>query len=298
MKSLSNYKPYTTMYIDAMNLLTRSFYGMSDLEYKGHKTGMLYGVVRLVLDWRLRNPGIDIVMVWEGRDSWRREKYPIYKGHRAGSHPAKDTKAFFDSIERVKYALPPMGVRQAWADTYEADDTVSALAQYSYRRGDRSLFSSGDWDWWELSAMGDILYQHRDIMVQRDLDAMFVRKFKADPVPPDTLWMFKVLTGDASDNVSGVPRFPRKLASRLCNIDNIGPGDFVHGLITLGEESWAQKLSDQYWIIERNSELLRSSEVPLDDIDHVDGSYDAVAFGSILLNSGMSSLYDKFSREL
>lgn len=298
MKSLSSYRPYTVLYIDAMNLLTRSFYGMSTLEYKGHKTGMLYGVSRLVLDWRLRNPGIDIVMVWEGRDSWRRRKYPIYKAHRSGSHSDKDTKEFFNAIERVKYALPSMGVRQVWADTYEADDTVAALAHFSHRRGDHSLFSSGDWDWWELADFGDILYQHRDVMSRNDLDAMFIRKFKADPVPPSTLWMFKVLTGDSSDNVSGIPRFPKKLASRLCNIEHIGPGDFVHGLITLGEESWAKRVADQYWIIERNSELLCTSDVPLDDIEYVDASYDSVAFGSILLNSGMSSLYDKFSREL
>ena len=72
MKSLGEYKPYGTMYVDAMNLMYRSYFGMPMLEYKGHKTGMLLGVSRLVIDWRKRNPGLKIIFIWEGRDGERK----------------------------------------------------------------------------------------------------------------------------------------------------------------------------------------------------------------------------------
>lgn len=291
MKSLSEYTPYEVIYVDAMNLLTRSFYGMRDLEYRGHKTGMLYGVARMFLDWTKRAAGIEIVMVWEGRDSWRRAKYPIYKAHRGESRSPEETREFFDAIERVKYALPSMGIRQAWCNTYEADDVVANLAKVEKRK---ALFSSGDWDWWELSDYGDILYQHKDILTREDMERRFVKKFNAPAVPPDKLWLFKVLTGDPSDNVSGVPRFPKKVASRLCNLEGVDEGSIIHGLIRLGEKTWAERVAEHMWIVDRNIELIQMSEIPLDDIDWLEGEYSADAFGDVLLKSGMEALYDRF----
>lgn len=293
MKSLRDYKPYEVIYVDAMNLLTRSFYGMRELEYKGHKTGMLYGVARLFLDWTKKAPGVDIVMLWEGRDSWRRVKYPIYKAHRGESRSPEETREFYDSIERVKYALPSMGIKQAWCNTYEADDVVATLAKGETRR---ALFSSGDWDWWELADYGDILYQHKDVLTGEDMKVRFEKKFKAPAVPPSMLWLFKVLTGDPSDNVSGVPRFPKKVASRLCNLEGVNEDSIVHGLARLGEKRWAEKVVENYWLVRRNIELIQASDVPLDSIEWVGGEYSKEVFGDVLLKSGMEALHDRLIR--
>lgn len=291
MKSLSDFKPYEVMYVDAMNLMARSYYGMDELEYHGRKTGMLYGVARLFLDWRQKAPGIEIVMLWEGRDSWRKAKYPIYKAQRGEARTPKERWEFSDCVDRVKDALPAMGIKQAWCPTYEADDVVANLAVMEERK---ALFSSGDWDWWELADYGDILYQHKDILTQEDMSTRFEKRFKVPMVPIGRLWLFKVLTGDPSDNVSGIPRFPKKLASRVCNLPKMDAGLILHGLVVLDEQKWAHRALEHKWIIERNVELLRSSEISLEDIEWIEGEYSETEFGDILLKGGMENLYDRF----
>lgn len=298
MKSLSDFKPYEVMYVDGMNLLTRSYFGMSELEYQGKKTGMLYGVARLFLDWKRKAPGIEIVMLWEGRNSWRRAKYPIYKAHRGEERSPEESKEFFDCIERVKYALPSMGIRQGWLDTYEADDIVVALAKEEKRK---ALYSSGDWDWWGLVEYGDILYQHKDVLTREEMGAKFSKKFNVPPIPFHRLWLFKVLTGDSSDNVSGVPRFPKRLASVLCNLPGeqlpLLEGSIIGALQRMGEPKWAAKVKENYWIIERNVELIRESRIDSGDIEWIDGEYSKEALGDVLQKSGMDSLYERLLRE-
>lgn len=300
MKSLSDYRPrvYDTVYVDAMNLLSRSHHGMSGLTYRGERTGMIYGVARFVLDWRKRSPKTRIVFVWEGRNSWRKDEYPIYKANRVFDRSSGDSREFFDCVERVKYSLPVMGIYQCWSDTYEADDVVYTLAKHDfYARDDSLLFSSGDWDWWELVMYGNILYQHRTEMSRAELDVLFTKKFNAPPIPMEKLWIFKVLTGDASDNVSGVPRFPRKLAAEVCRYPGVGEGDILHTLIRMGEEKWAKRVADNRWIVDRNVVLLRSSNVPMGNIQTVGSAYDYDAFGKVLVDSGMEALYERHGRE-
>jgi len=299
-KSLSNFKPYEVMYVDAMNLSARSYYGMSDLEYHGRKTGMLYGIARLFIAWMKKAPGIEIVMLWEGKDSWRKAKYPIYKANRGESRTPEESRIFWNCVERVKTALPIMGVRQAWSPTYEADDVVANFVAAEIESAGagaetprRMLLSSGDWDWWELADYSDILYQHKDVLTREDMCARFEKKFKAPMVPFDRLWLFKVLTG-SHDNVSGIPLFPKKLASKLCNLKDIDEGSIIHALVRLGEKKWAERVAQHNWIMNRNVELLRGSEIPLEDIEWIDGEYSKTGFGDILLKNGMETLYDRF----
>jgi 5'-3' exonuclease len=289
-KSLGNISPYKVMYIDAMNLITMSHYGMSTLSYKGVSTGMLHGVARLVLSWRQRCSGIEFVMVWEGYNSWRKEQYPIYKANR-GKHTPDKADDFRKSVDVVKYALPYLGVNQVWSDTYEADDVVYNLAKLEDRK---CIFSSGDWDWWELSQWGDILYRHKNVMGYDDLQAMFSKKYNCGSVPFDKLWLFKALTGDASDNVSGVPRFPKKLASKICNSNCTSISEVVSILEGMGETSWAGKVSSNMWILKRNDELLKSSIIPFENIERVDSDYTDNSIREVLEEYGMFSLIERF----
>lgn len=290
MKSLSSYRPYTSLYVDAMNLVARSYHGLSMIEYKGKKTGMLMGVSRLVIDWAKRNNGIRIVFVWEGADSWRKARHPIYKAHRR-TDGLEDRDQFFGCLDAVKESLPAMGVDQVSARTYEADDTVWTVSQDD---DGKIAFCSTDWDWWPLSDQGDILYQN-NLLSKESLALKFSSKFKCDSIPMSRMWLFKVLTGDPSDNVSGVPRFPKKVAAELANDPGIGSGDILSGLIAHGYEKLAEKVRQNYWIVERNIELVSPDPPPVDDLDWTEGAYDGDRFGDILLKSGMGHLHDRLT---
>lgn len=290
MKSLTDYKPYAVMYVDGMNLLSRSYYGMRDLSYKGHKTGMLYGVARLVIEWRNKNPGIEFVFLWEGENSWRKAKHPIYKAQRHESKSPDETKDFFDGIRTVRESLSAMGVSQSHCDTYEADDLAAFYAGIEKRK---ALYSSGDWDWWALADRGDILYQHSNVLNREEMSAMFMHKYKTNPVPPDKLWLFKALTGDPSDNISGVPRFPKKIASALCNVKGVDEINVVQHLHRMGKDEWAVKVRENQWLLQRNVELVKFSDIPAAKVQRVKADYSVDGFGDILIKSGMEGLYDR-----
>ncbi len=295
MKNLSDFQPYQIMYVDAMNLLSRSHYGMPMLEYKGRKTGMLMGVARLIIEWRKKNPALRIVFIWEGRNNWRKEKHPIYKAQRKKDRalePSSSRKAFHDAIGLVKESLPTMGVDQVLADRHEADDTVWTVM---WSDEGKKLFVSTDWDWWSLVDHGDILYENA-VLTETELQSKFTKKFNCEPIPMERMWVFKALTGDPSDNVSGVPRFPKKLGAILAADRELGENDLIHGIIIHGSPKWAEKTIANKWVLERNLELIKIDPPPVDELEWLKApTYEAEAFGDVLLKSGMGNLYDRLT---
>lgn len=282
------------MYVDAMNLVSRSYYGLSMLEFNGHKTGILTGVARLVIDWQKKNPGIKIVFIWEGRNSWRKVKYPIYKAQRSNENRSQDPKLrkdFFRGIELVKESLPIMGVSQVWAETYEADDTVWTVMQEDTGK---KLFVSTDWDWWTLSKYGDILYKD-EILSEEDLKKKFVLKFNCDPIPMERMPIFKILTGDSSDNLSGIPRFPKKIAAKIASDTSIAIDNLISGVATYGNPTWVNRTELNQWILDRNTVLISADPPNPVDLEWVPGVYDEAMFGDTLLKSGMGYLYEKLT---
>ena len=290
MKSLGDYQPYRTMFVDGMNLLSRSHYGMPSLEFNGRKTGMFMGVARLVIDWRKKNPGLRIIFIWEGRDSWRKEKYPIYKANRKKDYTDREaSKEFFRNVAHVQDSLPVMGVDQVSSHTYEADDTVWTVMN---QEAGRKLFVSTDWDWWTLVEHGDILYQDI-VMTEEDLQKKFAAKFNCDPIPMKRMWLFKALTGDPSDGVSGIPRFPKKLAARLSADMDVDSDNIATALIRYGVPRWADRVNQNKWILDRNLELISPKIPVISELRWAMGDYNAAGFEDVLLKSGMSHLHDK-----
>jgi 5'-3' exonuclease len=289
-KTLADYKPYKVMFVDAMNLMARNHYAMSMLEYRGVKTGMLMGAARLVIDWRKKNPGIEFVFVWEGKNSWRKEKYPVYKSNR-GNHDPDSRAEFTAALNLVKSNLHVLGVHQVWANTFEADDTV-------YRAMDRweglkMIFNSTDWDWWPLSKYGDFLYQD-DVYTADDLRAKFNKKYGGD-IDFDRLWVFKTLTGDPSDGIKGVPRFLKKVAIELANDASIGE-DLIHGAIIHGYDKIAEKMISNRWIIERNEELVKPKIPDISEMQWESSFYDEELFKSVLFDYGMAGMLDRLEK--
>lgn len=293
MKSLRDFEPYRIMYVDAMNLLSRSHYGMPSVEYKGKKTGMLLGVVRLIFDWRQKNSGLDVVFIWEGRNSWRKKEYPIYKAHRRKQRLSKGDnfrKEFQESVDIVKEVLPLMDIRQVSSEGFEADDTVWTLIQGDSKK---KLFVSTDWDWWGLSDYGDILY-YNDVLGKESLEDKFSSKFKCNPIPMSRMWLFKALTGDISDNISGIPRFPKKIAAELSADLSISEHTLLKGMESRGYDSWAKKTTSNWWIFKRNLDLIRVRPPLESDLEWVEPfPYNKTTLGEVLLKYGMSSMHDR-----
>lgn len=280
-KSLADHKTYDEIYIDGWNLLARSFHGMDHLEYKGKKTGMLYGVARFFSTYRKMNPHADIVFLWEGKNSWRKEKYPFYKAKRKLRSTGN---GFRESVNSVKELLPMMGIRQEWVDTMEADDLAYYHCRLMNITGKKILMVSTDEDWYVCSRSNvDILYR-RGIKTMPKIDAEL-------GFPGSRLPLFKSIKGCTSDEVSGVPRFPTRLAIVLTN-ECDDTGKFVNSLRRMNEHVWADTLENNMWIVERNEDIVTPAYIWEGSVQFTNGRYDRVPLCKALLSYGMDSIVE------
>lgn len=248
-KSLNDHVKHRKIFVDAMNLSAISYHGMRSFTHRGQPTGMLFGAMRLVLKYLALDHTCDIVFLWEGRDSWRKAKYPIYKAKRS----VATDRIFFDCIAWLQDILPLAGVTQETYPTYEADDL--AELHVSVRGDERLLLVSKDWDWWSFWQPGEVDILYGKILLDREFVVAKTKSVYGYSVPLDKLALFKVLIGDKSDCVDGIPRFPRKLAARLV-LDCTHYSEFLEVLRIYSEDKWACRVVDKYDILERNDDLL------------------------------------------
>lgn len=137
--------------------------------------------------------------------SYRNEIYPEYKANR---DPApEDLKRQFAWARSVAEA---MGL-QCYSDgRYEADDLIGTLAEYWRERGHPICVVTSDKDLAQLVAEGDHWW---DFSRNQKLNAkQLTVKFG---VRPEQMADYLALTGDAVDNIPGVPGIGPKSASAL-----------------------------------------------------------------------------------
>jgi 5'-3' exonuclease len=138
-------------------------------------------------------------------DSYRREIYPEYKGNRP---PApQELKSQFKHCRDFTRAA---GMADYSSNRYEADDIIGTLATRLREQGFSITILSADKDLAQLIRPGDIWWDFaRDkIMHYRDVEKVF-------GVPPELIADLLALTGDAVDNIPGIPGVGYKMASNL-----------------------------------------------------------------------------------
>ena len=138
-------------------------------------------------------------------NSYRREIYPDYKANRPPA-PAELKNQFRHCRNFCRAA----GLADYSSNRYEADDIIGTLAEQLRDEGFQITILSADKDLAQLVRPGDIWWDFaRDkIMHYRDVEKTF-------GVPPELIADLLALTGDAIDNVPGIPGVGYKMASNL-----------------------------------------------------------------------------------
>lgn len=137
--------------------------------------------------------------------SFRNDIYPPYKANR--ETPPADLKRQFGFCRTLADAL---GIATFSSERFEADDLIGTLAARLRARGFAVVILSADKDLAQLLAPGDILWdytrrrRHRHETV---IDWLGVH--------PDQVADWLALTGDAVDNIPGVPGIGAKTAAAL-----------------------------------------------------------------------------------
>ncbi len=147
----------------------------------------------------------------DGRTTWRKAVYPDYKAQRE-ARPAE----LFVQLARVKDTLRADGFAVLEADGFEADDIIATLTHQARDAGVLTIIATADKDLCQLVGPGVAVQPTRLGDDGRPLPVIGPAEVEARyGVPPEKLGDWLALTGDASDNVPGVPKVGPKTATGL-----------------------------------------------------------------------------------
>jgi DNA polymerase I len=203
--------------VDGSSYLYRAFHALPDLRTsRGEPTGAIRGVIsmlrRLVEDGK---PEYFAVVFDAPGKTFRDDWYPEYKKHRP-SMPEDLVRQIVPLHELIRVNGWPLLV----VEGVEADDVIGTLVKQAEAQQIDSVVSTGDKDLAQLISPHVTLV---NTMSNETLDEeSVVAKFG---VRADQVLDLLTLTGDAVDNVPGVPKVGPKTAARWINeygtLDNL-----------------------------------------------------------------------------
>ena len=193
--------------IDGSAYIFRAYHALPPLtNSRGQATGALVGVInmlrRLISE---HQPGhIGVVFDASGK-TFRDEIFEEYKANRPPA-PEELKRQFKYCRDFCRAA----GIADYSSNRYEADDIIGTLATRLREQGYAITIISADKDLAQLIRPGDIWWDFaRDkIMHYRDVEKTF-------GVCPELIADLLALSGDAIDNVPGIPGVGYKMASNL-----------------------------------------------------------------------------------
>ena len=163
-------------------------------------------------------PVKETIFVWDkGKSPRRLEVFPEYKGNRKKEFTPEDKQwmeDFFRQTDVLQDSLHLFGVKSYKKDHWEGDDLVLGFTTQLSRRypDDVSIVVSTDEDFHQLvsdsvyifSPIKKILYtpdNYKELM----------------GISPETFLTYKILKGDSSDGIPGIPGIGEKTAKTLVN---------------------------------------------------------------------------------
>ncbi|MEM7081446.1 MAG: 5'-3' exonuclease H3TH domain-containing protein [Pseudomonadota bacterium] len=195
--------------IDASIYVFRAYYSLPDsmTDADGNPVQAVYGFTNFLCDFARRakpefvGTAFDISLT----SSFRNDLYPDYKANR---DPAPDElKRQFVYCRAISRA---MGFPSFADSTCEADDIIGTLATKWRQRNQGVTIITRDKDLMQLITPGDVYWDFagdRRVQHHEVLGEMGVR--------PEQVADYLALTGDAVDNIKGVPGIGPKTASKL-----------------------------------------------------------------------------------
>lgn len=228
--------PYDVLLIDGEHLLHRSAYANEGLGYLDENqefipTGAVYGFLSLLPKiWRSYAhppkesvaslffadepqvaPESKVYVCWEGGYKHRTAMFPAYKANRRVVSEDPSERAEQDearaSLKAQRQSLQKfllmLGITQARAPGFEADDALGAMAVRKASEGKRVLIYTGDRDLHQCAARnihiaaaqpkgGDMIWTAEGVEAEWG-------------VPPERVPEMKALCGDGGDNIPGCP---------------------------------------------------------------------------------------------
>jgi DNA polymerase I len=192
--------------VDASCYIFRAYYSMPVelADRDGRSVNALYGFARFLSDLLEQAAPEYIAVAFDASlaSSFRNRLYPAYKANR---EPAP--VELVDQFARCRELCRHLGLAEYASADYEADDIIGTLSHRARAAGLGSVLVTRDKDLSQLIRAGDEFWDWAG--AARFGYADIAGRFG---VVPERMADFLALTGDAVDNVPGVPGVGRKTA--------------------------------------------------------------------------------------
>jgi 5'-3' exonuclease len=263
------------------------------MDADGNATHALYGFARFMSDLleqvRPERIGVAFDQSLRSGTSFRNGIFPAYKANREAP-PVDLERQFVLCREFCRH----MGLAEFASAEYEADDIIGTLAARARSAGFRNVVVTRDKDLSQLIRNGDVFWDYSG-NARYGYDQIGPR-FGAIP---ESIADFLALTGDAVDNIPGVPGIGKKTAAGLfaifgsldelyANLERV-PGMKLRGAAALASKLLAHK--ETAYLARRLTGIV--CDIPLEcsldelkprapDSARLEAFFDTHGFGNIL----------------
>lgn len=202
--------------IDASVYIFRAWFSMPDQfsDAAGRPTNAVYGFARFLCELLEETSARQAAVAFDESltTSFRNDIYPAYKANREPA-PEELQRQFAWCKDLARHLGLPV-----YADSrFEADDLIASLARHCRNQDLAVCVVSGDKDLAQLVGAGDSWW---DFARRRRLDPSGIQEHFG--VRPEQIPDFLALTGDAVDNIPGVPGVgPKTAAALLSHFDTL-----------------------------------------------------------------------------
>jgi 5'-3' exonuclease len=197
--------------VDASVYVFRAYYSVSDdlTDPLGRPVNAVYGFTKFLCDLLQTEQPTRVAVAFDESltTSFRNEIYPQYKANREEAPPE-----LMAQFARCRELCDHLGVFSCASAEYEADDLIGSLLQTNRPPGQGAVLVTRDKDLAQLIEPGDIFFDYSQ-GTRLGYDDVPQRWGVAANQIADLL----ALTGDAVDNIPGVPGIGPKTAARLLN---------------------------------------------------------------------------------
>lgn len=231
--------------IDASGYLYRSYFAIRNItNAKGESTNALFGFIRSIQKLRKDFAPEYLISVFDGPKSIqkRKEIYSEYKAHRAVTPP--DLSYQIDWAHKM---CELAGIPHLSIHGVEADDTMGSIALWAEKEGFHTYLCTSDKDLNQLvSDKISILNTFKENLILGPKEVK-----EAFGVAPAQMIDYLAMTGDASDNVPGLPGFGPKTVSAL--LQQYGSLDYIleHPEVVSGKKSEVIKQYEKQVLLSR-----------------------------------------------
>lgn len=239
MRTIGGAETTRNILIDGNNILRRVYYAFVEareknqeppyLDKNGVKIGIIYGMFSYLpsLLCDLASP-TKISYFLDGKSKRRLEMDATYKDDDrkpldiGAPVSLSDGREFSNQIDLISYIFRCLGCDIYHHPNEEADDLIASFVVSN--PGAVHIIVSSDKDFFQLIKDRVVVYRP-GVPPPRLYDAERVEEYYEKKhgirLKPSQVRMFKSLTGDPSDNITGVPRIRKKAVFPLCDSSSI-----------------------------------------------------------------------------